>query len=107
MISFHEPDPDMPVLAPIVNSAGGDILRFLLAEDKQPSLNSESVVMRESRIADCRVAGSLTRDCLTSSTKNSSVHYFCNRELLLQDVGSSNLFVIMAHNTMNIYEVMM
>ena len=49
MISFHEPDPDIPLLAPVVNSAGGDILRFLLA------VNSEWVVITESRIEDCRL----------------------------------------------------
>ena len=49
MISFHEPDPDIPGLAPIVNSGGGDILRFLLA------VNSEWVVIKESRIADWRL----------------------------------------------------
>ena len=67
MISFHEPDPDIPGLAPIVNSGGGDILRFLLA------VNSEW--NQELLTGDCNVAGSLTRDCLTSSTKNSSVNY--------------------------------
>ena len=50
MMSFQEPDPDIPVLALIVNSAGGDILGF-----QQPLLSSEWVVITESRIAQCRL----------------------------------------------------
>ena len=89
-MSFQEPDPDIPVLALIVNSAGGDILRFQLAEDYPASITELSewsgslLRNQELHSADCR----LTRDCLTSSTKNSSVNYFCNCELLLQNVRS-------------------
>ena len=41
MISFPQPDPDIPLLAPIVNSAGGDILRFLLAEDNPAAITEQ------------------------------------------------------------------
>ena len=74
MISFQEVDPGIPLLAPIVNSAGGDIVRFLLAENYLAAITEQWVVITESRVAQlCR----LTRDCLTSSNKNSSVNYSC------------------------------
>ena len=54
MISFQEVDPGIPLLAPIVNSAGGDIVRFLLAENYLAAITEQWVVITESRIADCR-----------------------------------------------------
>ena len=41
MMSFQEPDPDIPVLALIVNSAGGDISRFQLAEDYPATITEQ------------------------------------------------------------------
>ena len=51
MISFQEVDPGIPLLAPIVNSAGGDIVRFLLAENYLAAITEQWVVITESRVA--------------------------------------------------------
>ena len=58
MMSFQEPDPDIPVLALIVNSAGWDISRFQLAEDYPATITEQWVkwvVITESRIAQRRL----------------------------------------------------
>ena len=109
MISFPQFDPDIPLLALIVNFAG-DILDSCL-EKTSSHYWTKWVVITESRIAQSRLQ---TADWpgIVSPPPPWTVQFiifatvscYCR---MRDPVILSNLFVIMAHNTMNIYEVMM